>query len=154
MLRCLIKAVSIASNVHESELSFALLVETLDVFLYFYIHHDDVASQEHVQALISKVKTEFQSKSPEKDNAAVQHLKNIKSFISYQQAWKNHAKSILDKLEQNYYAENPLPAVGDGKDKAKNAEREKIKSEVRTKFLGQAEKEGKEVAAKWKDIKF
>ena len=99
-------------------------------------------------AIIAKVKSEFQAKSPEKDNSAVQHLKGIKNFISWKQNWKNHAKIVLDKLEQNYFSEIPLPAA-DAKDKAKQAEREKIKEKVRAKFLP-----GKEEAAKWKDVKF
>jgi hypothetical protein len=107
-----------------------------------------------VLVILSKVKTEFQSKSPEKDNPGLKHLKNIKQYLNFQQNWKNHAKVALERLEQAYYAENPLPVVADPKDKGKLAEREKLKDKVRAKFLPQAEKEGREEAAKWKDIKF
>ena len=42
MLQCLKKSMTIASNVHEAELSFTLLVELLDKFLYFFAYNDDV----------------------------------------------------------------------------------------------------------------
>eukprot|EP01127_Copromyxa_protea_P006007 TRINITY_DN15815_c0_g1_i1.p1 TRINITY_DN15815_c0_g1~~TRINITY_DN15815_c0_g1_i1.p1 ORF type:complete len:844 (-),score=226.43 TRINITY_DN15815_c0_g1_i1:34-2565(-) len=149
MLQCLKRSMNLVADIHESDTSFNLLVELLDRFLYFFTHHDDVVTQDHVLAILGKVKAEFQSKSPEKDNIGVKHLKNIKHFLAYQQNWKNHAKVSLERLEQAYYAENPLP---EGKSKA--AEKDKIKEKVRAKFLPQAEKEGREEAAKWKDIKF
>lgn len=96
-------------------------------------------------AILGKVKAEFQSKSPEKDSIGVKHLKNIKHFLAYQQNWKNHAKMSLERLEQAYYAEHPVPAT---------KEKDKFKEKVRAELLPRAEKEGREEAAKWKDIKF
>jgi len=153
MLQCLKKSMTLTSSVHEAEVSVVLLVELLDRFLYFFSYYDDIVSQEHVLTIIGKVKTEFQTKAPEKDSEVMQHLKAIKQYIIFKQHWKNQAKVVLERLEQTYYAENPLPPV-DPKDKVKVAEREKLKEKVRAKFMPEAEKQGKEEAAKWKDIKF
>jgi len=153
MSSCLKRAMTTATDNHDVDLMVILLVELLDTFLYFFIHHPDVVSAAQVTGLITKVKKEFTQKSFDKDHQAYQHLKNIKSFIAFKQIIKNNAKPIIEAMEAEYYVTNPLPAC-DPKDKAKMAEREKIKEQVRNKFKPDAEVKAKAETEKWKEISF
>jgi len=147
LLTCLKKSFSIAGECPESEMMVTLIIECLDHFLYFYDFYPDIVEVRHVTTVINKIKQLFQSKSPEKD--ALQHVKNLKSHISFKQSPKNLAKGLLESLEAEYYLKNPLPT-----EKSKLQEREKMKEITRNEFKPEAEKLAKLISEKWQAITF
>jgi len=147
LLTCLKKSFSIAGECGESEMCVTLIIESLDLFLYFYGLYPDIVEAKHVATVINKIKQLFQSKSPEKDQ--LQHVKNLKAYISFKQSPKNIAKGVLESLEAEYYLKNPLPT-----EKSKLQEREKIKERVRNDLKPEAERLARETAEKWQAISF
>jgi len=124
-----------------------LIIECLDHFLYFYDLYPDVVEVKYVSTVINKIKQLFQAKSPEKDQ--LQHVKNLKTHISFKQVPKNLAKGIFEGMEADYYAKNPLPV-----EKSKSQEKDKIKEQVRNQFRPEAELLAKEISEKWSAISF
>jgi hypothetical protein len=86
------KSFSIASECTETETMVTLIIEALDDFLYFYSLYSGVVEAKHVTIVISKIKSLFQAKNPEKDQ--LQYVKNLKAYISFKQVPKNIAKSL------------------------------------------------------------
>eukprot|EP01126_Amoeba_proteus_P057983 TRINITY_DN7433_c0_g3_i10.p1 TRINITY_DN7433_c0_g3~~TRINITY_DN7433_c0_g3_i10.p1 ORF type:complete len:389 (+),score=103.39 TRINITY_DN7433_c0_g3_i10:102-1268(+) len=151
MLQCLKKSMSLSASFPDSDFSFPLLVELLDKFLYFFVHHPDVVTEDHVITVLNKVNSES-TNLQDKDSPALKHLQHIQSFVKFKQNPKNNARLAIERLEAEHFAASPLPPV-DPKDKAKLAERERLKENVRNRFKEQALKEGLEEAKKWEGIK-
>jgi len=151
MLSCLKKAHTIASEIPDHEAMVASEIEVLDNFLYYFDHYPDVVEAKHVITIINKVKKDVQTKAPDKDQ--LQHIKNIKSYIAFKQNPKKVARGILENLEQEYYAQNPLPGI-DMTDKSKVEELKKAKEQIRNKLKPKSEELCKAPTEHWKEISF
>ena len=75
---------TVAGNIHDSDVMIELLVELLDRFLYFYARMPGAIDVVYINSMIKKIHKHFTVASLPPTNPAVAHFARVQAFIATQ----------------------------------------------------------------------
>jgi vacuolar protein sorting-associated protein 35 len=88
VLSCLKKAMTVAGNIHESDVMIELLVDLLDRFLYFYDSMPQAVDVAYINAIIKKIHKHFTISSLPSTHPAIVHFTHVKAHVLLK-GWKD-----------------------------------------------------------------